>query len=147
MSRRDDIRGALVTALGAIDGTGSYETTPREVLPYARTIDSAKIPAIHVIAWDEEREWRGYRAANATLTFQVAAYSKKESIESRTDELEKLVADIERAVAADTTVGLASYGVYFQIISLEMTPAIDGQEFGQVIVTLTTPYRFERGTP
>lgn len=147
MSRRNDIRADLLTALQTIDGTGSFETAPRQIISYEKSPAASLLPAVQITNWTEEREAFGFTGASAVLSFNVRCLSGKELETSRITELEQMIADVERALATDVTLGRATWGVQAGIVSVDITPGAEGQEWGYADVTVATPYRFDRGTP
>ena len=145
-SRRAEIRAALLTALQAINGTGDFETAPAEIIGFAR-IPPRVFPSVQVADDDETRELHGYQRSIGHLAFRVYAWSGRVDSSGKIEQIDKLVADIERAIGSDPTLGLPAYGVQAQITDISVARGLEGEAMALAVVTIETEYRLARGEP
>lgn len=146
-SRRVEIRTALVAALGAIDGVSPYESTPRAIYLCRRPIESCSRPCLILPDEEESRENASFRRAACELQFTLFAVCDVPSADERALEIDRLVADVERVVGSNPTLGLSEYGVQLEIVDVGIERGTEYGPFCMAMITITTPYRFSRGTP
>lgn len=145
MSRRADIVDSLVTALRAIDGSAPYETALRRVEAFPFAV--SEYPSAMIVAVDEERFDASYRDARGTLRVELIAFAGEVESAPRAQEVEKLAADIERAVGADPTLGLPAYGTRAVISRVTTEYGLDEHGLAAVSAEVEVAYRLTRGIP
>lgn len=146
-NRRNQIREAFVTLLRGINGTGSYETAPTAVYASRPLMQNVVCPCIVVPDDSETRELRSFHTVGGVLTFTVYCISDKATPDAALDEVDAMVADVERAIASSPNLGLPEAGVFLQVAEVDMIRGVEDEPVSIARLSVQTPYRFERSNP
>lgn len=146
-NQRSTIREAFITLLRGINGTGSYETAPTAVYSSRPLTQNVICPCIVVPDDSETRELRGFHTVGSLLTFTVYCISDRATPDAALDEVDAMVADVERAVASSPNLGMPEAGVFLQVAEVEMIRGVEDEPVSIARLSVQTPYRFERSNP
>lgn len=146
--RRTEIRSALIALLEGINGVSPYESHPQAFYALRRPFESCQLPCLILPKEEEERETENFRRYLCVLTFHLLAVCNHPIESERLAYLDKMVADVDRAIDSNLTLGLSSYGVQCQVSDVTIERGTDeAPSTAYAEILITTPYRFSRGTP
>ena len=146
-SRRNEIRSALVTVLQGINGVAPYETAPLKVYTVNLPITQLQLPCAIVGDDTEEHEDRTLRTNDIEMNVGLLFLTALRDPALRVQYVDKQIADCERAIESNPTLGLASYGVRARVSSIIRQSGIDDMDIDAAAVKVKIMYRQTRGTP
>lgn len=146
-SRRNEIRSALVTILQGINGIAPYETAPLKVYTVNLPITQLQLPCAIVGDDDEEHEDRTLRINDIKMNVDVMFLTALRDPSLRVQYVDKQIADCERAIESNPSLGLASYGVRARVARIIRQSGVDDMDIDAASVTVEVNYRQTRGAP
>lgn len=146
-NRKNTLVEVLVSGLGTIDGTGDYETSLVEVKRHPVRVQSIESPAIYLTEVNESKEALLGPCIDATVSTEWVAYSREYDEDTVVQELDQILADVERWVGNNTNLGYPQWVVRAHVTESSTFPGLEDDGFGFAEFTITFTYRHERGTP
>lgn len=146
-SRRNEIRSALVTVLQGINGVAPYETRPVRVYTVTLPITQLQLPCAIIGDDAEEHEDYTLRLNEIVMNVDVLFLTALRDPSLRVQEIDKQIADCERAIESNPTLGLASYGVRARVASIIRQSGIDDLDIDAAAIKVKVTYRQTRGAP
>jgi hypothetical protein len=147
-SIRQQIRSKVITLLGNIKTANGYNFTVRKISRQLKGFDDLSpsvLPALFVLNADEKKE--DYDVDDLHSQLQVLIIGYVHSALDPTDELDKLIADIEKAICVNRFLGDDSFRVINTIPSDIKTDKGTLLPFGVVEFTFIIKYVQAYGTP
>jgi hypothetical protein len=137
---------ALRIVLQGIDGTGSYNNDLTVVAEIPQEPDSGLLPYAVLLRGEERYNDAGGALTQRNLDFIIEAWAKfSPPGENSADAADKMLQDIDRAVATDRSLGSTVIDV--KLTKNQEFTSTAGDSFCVVLVEGTLTYRHIHGSP